>query len=195
MNIKLAPGRIAVKKKEIKLDGKIALPATRQKIYEIGEVVTVGDTSWSTEPTQFVTKELFQPGDLVLFQIPPFVAVSGMYTIKGQQMLILHINDLIARLTDNVIKIENFKILGRHLLLLPTFRQASSVIITPDTAEQTRQENLSFSVLQTGADVVIAVTQGQEVFPDKARVNPMVIGGTEYVYVTQDMVYGALESK
>jgi hypothetical protein len=77
------------------------------------------------------------------------------------------------------------------VLLQPDVRQ-ESIILTPDTAEEARQEQLHFSVLDLGADVERKFYKGQEVFPDKGRVNPMNIEGRDLAFVDHQFIYGVI---
>lgn len=194
MKLKVHPGRVVVRRKETKLKGGIHLPPARNKLYEIGEVVLSGDNSSYGVEGKSSTKEVFNPGDLLLFQLP--LSMAGMVTheIKGVLHAFLHVEDIIARLSNDTIAIENFTIAGRFLLLNADMRAPSKIIITPqDVSEETKGEHLHFSVLQMGADVKLDLDKGQEVFPDKGRVNPISIDGKDYCFVDQQFIYGALE--
>jgi co-chaperonin GroES (HSP10) len=191
MNLKVARGRIVVKKREVKLKGLIELPQTRARLYEIGEVVTVGDCTQYGYQNRSHTEEVYQPGELVLFQLPQHLAASVSYNIKGTLHAFLSVEDLIARLFSDIISLKDFKVVGRFVLLRPSVRSASPIVL-PDSATEAKQENLHFSVEQTGLDVETDYFHGQEVFPDKGRVNPMVIDGEELAFVDQQFLYGAL---
>lgn len=202
MNLKLAPGKIAVKKVEAKLSGGLELPATRAKAFDIGEIVEVGNLESFGYEGKESTAEKFKPGDIVLFQLPMHVASLASHTIKGVLTLFMSVSDVIAKLDNNrdkdgrvIIQLENFKIAGRYLLLQPTIRDLSKVIIVPDTAEETRKESIHFSVLQMGADVKIDVYKGQEVFPNRGRVNTVFVDGKEVCFVDQQFIDGAMTSK
>ncbi len=194
MKLKIMPGRIVVKKHEAKLKGVIQLPPSRSKLYEIGEVVEAGDLKSYGPEGKFSTAELYAPGDLVIFQLPLTLAAGITFDIQGQLHCFLHAEDILAHLQSDVIEFSAFKIAGRFLLLEPSVRQ-ETLIVLPDTAEEARKENLHFSVLQIGADVKLDVSKGQEVFPDKNRVNVLSIERKELVFVDQQFVYGALSGE
>lgn len=191
MNLKVMPGRIVVKKHEVKLKGRILLPPSRTKLYEIGEVVAVGDLSAYGPDGRLKTEEVYKPGSLVLFQMPQTFAQTITYDIKGVLHCFLNVDDIIARLASDVISLEQFAIVGRFILLQPSVRH-DSVIVMPDNAEEAKKESLRFSVLQCGKDVKEQLFKGQEVFPDKGRVNPMNIEQKDLAFIDQQFLYGAL---
>jgi co-chaperonin GroES (HSP10) len=185
------PGRILVKKYEVKLKGSIMLPPSRTKMYEIGQVVDNGSLQKFGQDGKFSTAETYKPGDLVLFMLPSFSLPGISFDIKGVSHCFLNAGDVIARLANDTIEIKSFQITGVYVLLLPTLRQTGAIII-PSAAEEAKKENLHFSVLQTGRDVKESFDQGQEVFPDKGRINPLVIDGQDYAYVDYQFIYGSL---
>jgi len=191
MNMRVMAGRVVVKQHATKLKGAIQLLPNRAKLYEIGEVIAVGAMEGYGPDGKHSTKETYIAGDLVLFQLPPSLVESLTFDIKGVLNCFLHVEDIIARLTRDVIELESFKIVGRFVLIEPSVRR-ESLIVLPDTAEDAKRENLHFSVRQVGADVGYPFYTGQEVFPDKGRVNPMIIENTELAFVDQQFIYGAL---
>jgi co-chaperonin GroES (HSP10) len=138
------------------------------------------------------TREDFNPGDIVLFQLPASLAGRVTYKFKDVLHAFLSAEDIIARLSSDTISYENFKIVGRFMLLQPDVREPSKLIQLPQNAPEAREEGLHFSVLQKGADVKLDVTTGQEVYPDKGFVNPINIDGKDFTFVDQQHVYGAL---
>ena len=193
MKLNIMPGRIVVKQHAAKLKGVIQLPPNRAKLYEIGEVVAVGALEGYGPEGKYSTKETYAEGDLVLFQLPASLAAGITFDIKGSMNCFLHIEDVLAKLSCDLIDIKNFQIAGRFLLLTPSVREASNVIITPGNAEEARKEQLHFSVLQWGKDVKHTFAKGQEVFPDKGRVNPITLDNQEFVFTDQQFIYGTLD--
>jgi co-chaperonin GroES (HSP10) len=191
MKLKVMAGRVVVKQHAAKLKGAIHLPPNRAKLYEIGEVVAVGALDGYGPEGKYSTKETYAPGDLVLFQLPQALAGNITFDIKGVLNCFLHAEDIIAKLSSDVIELGAFKIAGRFMLLQPSVRH-ESLIVLPDNAEEAKKENLHFSVLQMGADVKHDLAIGQEVFPDKGRVNPMTIENKELVFADQQFIYGSL---
>jgi len=193
MKINMAPGRIAVTKKEAKLKGGIFLPPARNKLYEIGEVAWVGNLESYGPEGKTCTKEVYQPGDLVLFQLPAHMAPMIGHVIAGKLYAMIMADDIIGKLATDEICLENFKVAGRFVLLQPDIRQPSKLIVMPDQVEETtKQESLHFSVLQKGADVKIDVSLGQEVFPNKGYCNPIGIDGKDLAFVDQANIMGSL---
>lgn len=191
MKLNVVPGRVVVKKHEAKLKGSILLPPARNKLYEIGEVVEVGRLTGYGPEGKNSTLESYNTGDLVLFQLPQSFAAMATYKIQGVLQCFLHVDDIIGHLNSDTIELANFVIAGRYLLLQPTVRQ-ESVIITPDAAEEATKDMLHFSVLQQGKDVKEKFFKGQEVFPDKGRVNPISIDKQDFVFVDQQSIFGCL---
>lgn len=192
MQLKVMPGRVVVKQRAVKLKGAILLPPNRAKLYEIGEVVAVGDLTAYGPKGESKTAEVYQPGDMVLFQLPQHLAARTTFDIKGVLNCFLNVEDIVAHLTSDTIELNAFQIAGRFVLLEPSVRAASSLIVLPDNAEEAKKENVHFSVLQMGKDVKHELFKGQEVFPDKGAANPMSIENKELVFVEQQFIYGAL---
>lgn len=191
MKLNMMPGRIAVKKHEMKLKGRIHLPPHRIKLYEIGEVVAVGAAKGYGPDGKQSTREVYTPGGLVLFQLPQAIAGRVTYDIGGVLTCFINLGDILAHLTSDTLELKSFQIAGRFVLLEPSIR-SESLIIVPDSAEQAKQENLHFSVAQAGRDVEYAYYAGQEVFPDKGAVNPMTIDGQERAFIEQQFICGSL---
>jgi len=198
MKLKLAPGKIAVKRLEekAKLRGGLELPASRSKLYDLAEVVCTGSLDKFGYEGRESTLEEFQPGQIVLFQLPQHQAGLIAHEIGGVIHIFLNVADVIAKLDKNVIALENFHIAGRFALLRPTVRKAKDqIIIVPDTAEEAKKESTHFSVVQMGKDVQLDLYAGQEVFPHRGRVNPIVIDNDELCFVDQLFIDGALTLK
>ena len=194
MKLKVSAGRVAIKKREAKLNGTIMLPPGRNKLYDIGEVVTSGVLTGYGPDGKGSTKEVYNPGDLVLFQLPKNFMASVAYTVQGTMTCFLHVADILARLTGDTIELAALQMAGNYVLLLPSVR-SEGVIVLPDNATETRQERLHFSVMQVGKDVDSALVIGQEVYPDKGFVNPMGIDRQELAFVDQRFIYGSLATE
>lgn len=192
MKLRVVPGKVVVKKHEAKLKGKIHLPPSRTKLYEIGEIVEVGRLMGFGYRNEEKTAEEYKPGDLVLFSLPLPVAGAVTHEVKGTLHAFLNVLDIIGRLDSDVIELAKFHIAGRNVLLEPTVRKASSIIIVPGTAEEANKENTHYSVVQMGKDVTIDVLKGQEVFPNKGRVNFLNIENMDLVFLDQQFIDGAL---
>lgn len=198
MKLNLAPGKIAVKRLEEKarLKGGIELPASRSKLYDLGEIVCTGDLKKFGYEGKESTTEEFKPGQIVLFQLPQHVAGLIAHEIGGVIHIFLNVVDIIAKLDNNVISLENFHIAGRFALLRPTVRKAKDqIIIVPDTAEEAKKESIHFSVVQLGKDVQLDLYTGQEVFPHRGRANPIVIDNEDLCFIDQQFIDGCLTMK
>ncbi len=169
--------RVALKKTEQKFEGKIWLPPARQKSYDIGEIVEKGE------------KSFLEKGEMVLFQVNDYVAQNTMVKVDGTTLLICHQNDIIARVTSQVLAWDKLAITGRRLLLEPWFDTMSDTIIVPTNAESNK-ELIRYRVSQKGNQVDLPVEIGQEVFPDRGRCFPLVIGSDARVYVDQECIQG-----
>lgn len=200
MKLKLAPGKIAVKKIESKLKGGIELPVSRTKAFDIAEVLEVGNLANFGHEGKESTAENFKPGDIILFQVPMHIAGMTAHTVKGVLNLFLNVGDVIARLVGGkdkegkvLIDMNTFQIAGRYLLLEPQVRKVpGSLIIVPDTAAEMNKDSLHFSVLQMGPDVKIDIFKGQEVFPHRGRINPLFVDNKEVCFVDQQFIDGVL---
>ncbi len=170
--------RIAVKRTEQKFEGKIFLPPSRQKSYDIGEVIEAGSKSY------------LKPGDMVLFQIHDFVAVNSMIKVDKEPVIIFHQNDVIATVASKTLSWDVVTVTGKRLLLEPWIDKLSDIIITPDSVANESKELVRYKVTQLGAQVDIPVVVGQEVFPDRGKCFPLVIGSENRVYVDQECILG-----
>jgi co-chaperonin GroES (HSP10) len=196
MKLKVYSGRIAVKKKEVKLKGAIQLPPSRAKLYEIGEVVDIGDLTHFGANRDQSTKEVFSPGDLVLFQVAQAMVSRVSFNIKGTLTAFLHVWDIIGRLTSDTIEYESFRIVGKYVLLQENIREPSKLIVLPQQFEpETKDEITHYSVLQKGADVDGEYDIGQEVFPDRGAGNRITIDNRDMVFIDQAHICGALALK
>jgi co-chaperonin GroES (HSP10) len=192
MKLRLAPGKIAVKKVEAKLKGGLELPVSRAKTFDIAEVTCAGNLDAFGYQGKEKTVEGFKPGDLVLFQVPAHIGMMTAHRIKGVLNLILNATDIVARLDSTIIEMKSFHIAGRYVLLRPQVRNPSSIIQLPDTADEMKKESLHFVVLQKGKDVTIDVETGQEVFPNKGRVNTIIVDNEEVAFVDEQFIDGVL---
>lgn len=192
MKVIPSPGKIVVKKHEAKLKGKIFLPPSRTKLYEIGEVVAVGRLDSFGYKGEEKTTETYKEGDLVLFQLPLPVAGAVSHAIKGEHHVFLNVLDVVGRLASDVISLKDFKIAGRYVLLTQDVRTPTKLIVLPDNAQEAQKEMMHYSVLQVGPDVTAELYKGQEVFPNRARINFINIESTEMVFIDQQFIEGVL---
>jgi hypothetical protein len=192
MKLKLAPGKVAVKKIEAKLKGVIGLPPSRTKSYDLGQIVDTGDLSAFGHERKNSTAEIFKKGDVIIFQLPQHLANLICHRIKGELLIFLNVADIIGRLKSDVIDIDNFQIASKYILLKPTIREVSALIVVPASAEEMNKESLSFSVAQKGVDVSINIFKGQEVFPHKGRLSPIIIENEEFAFIDQDFIDGVM---
>lgn len=192
MKLRLAPGKVAVRKIDAQLKGGLVLPQTRAKAFDIAEVTEVGPLDSFGHEGKDKTAEVYKAGDIVLFQLPVHIAAMTTHTIKGVLNLFLNAGDIVARLDSPLIEMKSFHIAGRFVLLKPTVRKASSVIIVPDSAEEAKKDSIHFSVLQKGADVNIDVSIGQEVFPNRGRMSAIVVDNEEVCFLDQTAIEGTM---
>ena len=191
MKLKLAPGKVAVKKVEAKLKGGLELPQSYRRSFDLGEVVEVGRLDSFGFEGKDKTVENYKHGDLVLFQLPLVAANMTTHKVKDTLILFLNAADIVARLDSNVIELKSFHIAGRFVLLRPTLRK-ESVIIVPDSATEARKESLHFSVMQKGADVNINIFTGQEVFPNRGRMTTIFVDNEEVCFTDQAAIDGCM---
>ncbi len=194
--VKLFGFRVTVEKVEERV-GRIVVPENRQVLYQIGRVVCVGDC---TQPDGTKEESLVALGDLVYFQTNAMMAAYQQYERDGKSYLNLHQGDLIARLSSNVIRYENFEPLGRWIIAEPFVRQTASGILLPDTAKQTG--HLFFKAVKIGSRAKIEVQPDQEVILNTGRINTLFMNRldiangedklTELVYVDRDFVLGTV---
>jgi co-chaperonin GroES (HSP10) len=187
MKLRVHPGRVAVRNREVRLKSALHVPENRFKLYEIAEVVAVGSLEGLSE-------ESYNRGDIVLYQVARPMKDRITFHVRGVPTSFLHVNDIIGRLSEDIVEYANFKIVGKYVLLDKQIRQPrGDLIILPLQFEpQTVEELTHYSVLQKGADVNGDYDVGQEVFPDRGAGNNITIDNRDLMFVDQAYICGAL---
>jgi co-chaperonin GroES (HSP10) len=129
---------------------------------------------------------------VVIFQQNPLMVFNTAHRLNGNMVFVINQQDLIAKMTALVFKIENFQILG-YWVLLEAFedKDKDSVIVLPETVKK-ESRYLRYKVVQVGAGVT-KVKIGDEVVPETSRANYMAIDSQPYWFVAQADICGIVE--
>ena len=176
--------KIAVRQIEEQLEGSIVLPEHRLVKHELGVVVAVGNGEYRTgEKKTMWVKE----GDIVLYQLGAPQQNNALFKHDGKLIKIFHQGDVIARLKEPKVKIENFEIVGDWVLLSVDVEQG--IIIVPEKVAPS--ESFIFKLFQKGAGFKLPGLEiGEEVMPERGRCAPIEIGEKTYVFTHQDFIHG-----
>jgi co-chaperonin GroES (HSP10) len=196
--LKLFGERVAVVTVEEEIQGSILLPQERNRNYELGRVIAVGDCR-TLEGDQKTAWAII--GDMVLYQLIGPQEQSSKFVLDGKAIRILHQNDLLGRLSSPVVCLENFQILGQWVLLRANLGVVSTIHVP---ARYAPVENYRFYVVQKGEGVNIPLEIGQEVYAERNRTTHLEIKPTKvengpsesevYGFCHYQWVYGILEN-
>jgi len=187
-NVLVFGSRVALKVVEEKHEGLIVLPpGTGRKSHLLGSVVSVSKTvdGAPARDTQL------SPGDTVLFQSNDYMLQQAAYESPSFSGIVLHQNDMVARLKSAKVTLKNFEMLGRWLLVEPFTSRKDSPIIIPGNIDNTN-EMQRFKLVQKGAWVDYDLAPGTELILNKGQVNALSIDGKSYCYISSEGVLGAV---
>jgi co-chaperonin GroES (HSP10) len=189
--LKVFGPRVVIRPVQEEYKGLVVLPpGMGRNNHSIGEVIKLGDGKISGKPDW--VSELAE-GQIVMFQVNDYMLQSTSFTYNKQACLNLSQSDMIARLTDKVVKLKSFTVLGYWVLLQPfTTRSKESRIVVPGNVQET-SEFQRFRLLQKGSKTELDVEIGQEVIVDKGKINVLSIDGTNLFYMASTYVLGATE--
>lgn len=178
------------------LVGSILLPQTRNKQYELGRVLQVGngrvrDANNVIKDTKLIVK----PGDIIWFQVIPQMMANCALRLRGKTYLNVVQHDLIGRLKSTTVTLENFEILG-YWVLLDSFEdplKEESKIYIPDTVKENPVRALRYYVKQKG-EFVTDINVGDEVVLDKRAAQMVTLNGDPYFYTDSRYIQGVAES-
>jgi co-chaperonin GroES (HSP10) len=178
---------------EEELTGSLALPERINKAYELGRVLLVGDgKSKDVLGNVKETKLVVKPGDIIWFQVIPQMAANCAVRIRGKTYLNVLQHDLIGRLKNTEVRLENFEILG-HWVLLDTFEDPTETkIIIPDTVNETHK-SLRYFVRQKG-EFVDNCQVGEEVIIEKRAATLVAFNNVPYFYIDGRHITGTADS-
>jgi len=188
MILKLFGQRIALIEVKEELEGSILLPESRTRSCYMGRVTVVGD---GRDPDGTVKPMWVSAGDLIMFQLIGAQAIASQFVHDDNKVRILHQGDAIARLKSNMIKLENFEILG-DWVLSKVDMQTGTTLVVPDSA---RQPNMfTFKLEQKGAGVEHDIQKGEEIYVERMRCNPIEIDRVTYAFCHKNDVHGVVKS-
>jgi co-chaperonin GroES (HSP10) len=173
----------------VEMTGSLVLPQARTKAFSFAKVVAVGDGKFVADKDRPM---FVKPEDVVIFQQNPLMVFNTAHRLNGNMVFVINQQDLIAKMTALVFKIENFQILG-YWVLLEAFedKDKDSVIVLPETVKK-ESRYLRYKVVQVGAGVT-KVKIGDEVVPETSRANYMAIDSQPYWFVAQADICGIVE--
>lgn len=190
-NITLFGDRVAVTEISEEISGEMILPqsVTSTGNFELGKVYEVSENA----------SAVVKKGDIVLFQIPNSVKTSTTYRYsKEDKMAIIHSGDVIGILRKPEVTLENFQIAGKWMLLSIEIKNhfvglEGKAIVTPETAAP-NLEDIHWKVRQLGTTCDVPCVVGDQIFIEKARANPIMLGTTELAFVASEYLYGTVDT-
>jgi co-chaperonin GroES (HSP10) len=188
MTLKLFGQRIALTEVKEELEGSILLPESRTRSFYIGRIIAVGD---GLEPDGKVKPMWVSAGDLVMFQLIGAQVTASQFIHESNKVRILHQGDVIARLKSNVVKMDNFEILG-DWVLSKVEMQSGTTLVVPDSARQ--PDMFTFKLEQKGAGVEHDIQKGEEVYVERMRCNPVEIDRVTYAFCHKSDVHGVAKA-
>lgn len=181
--------RVAVIGIDEEFESEIAMPRSRNLSYQIGRVYAVGNGRVNGEVQDMIVKEK----EIVLYQLNMIQEQNQRYMHDSLAVHVIHAGDLIARLKSNVVKMENFEILGAWVLVEPFIKKLESNIVLPDTAIE-QSEWQRYKLVQAGCNVKHPMTVGQELIVERMMVQPIIIDKKRYGFVSGDRIHGVVET-
>jgi co-chaperonin GroES (HSP10) len=182
--LKLFGERVAVITVEEEIKGEIFLPEERNRNYELGRIIAVGDCK-NLEGAQ--KPAWASVGDMVLYQLIGPQDQNSKFVMDGKAIRILNQNDLLGRLSNPLVCLENFQILGQWVLLRANLEQVSTIHIP---ARYVPPQNYRFHVVQKGDGVSIPLDVGQEVYAERNRTTHLEIKPSNPETPVSDQVFG-----
>jgi co-chaperonin GroES (HSP10) len=182
---KLFGDRVALQLVEEEYEGMLVPAPSPNKMHVLSKVIAIGDKC----------KELVV-GDIVLWQNNGLIERNCRYVMDGKPVFVLLRGDMIARLTNRLVKLGNFQILGEWCLVRKIVEQPSSLIVLPDSAQESNPEMvLRFILEQKGNECDVDVAVGDELIVDRTRSNPLRIHREDFYYVHKNCVLGVIAPK
>ena len=160
------------------------VPAPNQyKMHVLSEVVALGDKCKGVGA-----------GDIVLWQNNGIIERNCRYFMDGVPIFVLFRSDLIARLANKMVKLDNFQVLGEWCLVRRVVKQPN-LIVLPEAVQESNQDLvIKFILEQKGAEVTTEVELGDELIVDRTRSNPIKINKESFYYIHQSSVLGVFGS-
>lgn len=189
--IRILGEKVFIEQIEEETEGTLALPEKRNMTHALGKVVLVGDGRCKVgfEMKQF--QMFVKPGDIVLYQANSLQQQNATYVRDGKELIILPQGDLIMKLKEPKITMDNIEMLGPWCLVNKGYNESDEkVIAIPETAEQFRQETQRFYLVKQGETAKLDADPGDELLVERMMVNPIKINDGEYGYIIAERVYG-----
>lgn len=186
MSIKLFGERIACDPVAEEFEGTILTLESPNQQYFLAEVKAVSEKASGS----------YAVGDLVYFQTNAMMTFNNSIRVGEEFALVVHPNDVLAKLKSKVIKLENYVTTGRWVLMRAETIKEDSGIILPDsmTAKDQNSSYIRFYVEQKGSDCADLYQVGDEIAPQRGKANPVEISGDRYFYVHEDFIHGVISS-
>lgn len=178
---KLFGDRVALQLVDEEYEGMLVPAPNQMKMHVLSRVIAVGDKC----------KEV-AVGDIVLWQNNGLIERNCRYVMDGKPVFVLMRGDMIARLSNRLVKLGNFQILGEWCLVRKVVEQPSKLIVVPEAAEESQALVLRFVLEQKGSECDVDVALGDELIVDRARSNPIRIHREDFYYVHKNCVLGVI---
>lgn len=183
---KLFGARVALEVVEEKYEGILTLPPSAKE--GRGEHVLSKVIARSPE-----VKAQIEVGDILFWQINEIIRKHCGFMFNKKPIIILLVGDMIAKVKDRVVKLENFQVVGDWCLVRRITVQPSNLIILPPSAIDANEDKYVKWVLEQKGDTVeTEMGVGQEVIVDRTRANPIQLGEERFHYIHKNFVIGTV---
>ncbi len=180
---KLFGDRVALKIVAEEYEGLIVPAENEQRMYMLSSVIGVGDK----------VKHV-KTGDVVFWQWNAMVEYHNRYQLNGDIIFIMSELDMIAKVDSQKITLYGFTPLGQWCLVRRSVPDKIGRIYVPgQVMDQSNQDMIRYFMVKLGQEMAdTGLAADDELIVDRARANPLKIGGQDFYYIQKPFVIGAI---
>lgn len=180
---KLFGARVALDPVEEAYEGILVKAPTANSQHVMSRVIAKGDE----------VKPDIQVGDILFWQTNALIQQHCAFMFNKKPVFILLVGDMIAKVKDRKVKLENFQCIGDWCLVRRITVQPSKLIVLPASAIDANEDKYVKWVLeQKGNTVETDMGVGQEVIVDRTRANPIQLGEERFCYIHKNYIIGTV---
>jgi len=180
---KLFGNRVALEVIDEEYKGILVKPPTENETHVISRVAAKGDK---------VTQDI-AVGDILFWQTNAIIRKHCAFKLGGLLVFVLLTGDMIARVKNRLVDLQNFQVIGDWCLVRRVTVQPSKLIIVPDNVIENNQETTVKWILEQKGDTVdCEVGPGQEIMLDRTRANPIQLGQERFAYIHKNFILGTV---